>query len=513
MSSKKQNRIQILFAGLFFIGLTAFGFIKSIIEHDGSLFFFSLFAGVAALFVFSKIKTEPKKSDLNRNFVYPRDLGLLADRGISLGGTALDHEGNTKNLVFTGDSHLLTIAMTGSGKMTTNQSYLMLDQFDRSMLVIDPKGQLAAISVDRRRKMGHKVVVLNPFKLHTGSPWFLPCHSFNPLAVLDPAGPSFVADVARLANNMIEHSGHDTHWSDCARDLFSWLIMWVIFEEEDKTMNRVRDLLCKPESEFCKLAVMAAANPVPALRNKAGGFVELTDEMRGIISTAKRETVMFDDPLIRESFKGGAEFKDFAQLKRELTTVFLVLPADYIASHNKWLRVMIAAAFSAFYANPKGHKVLMVLDEAAQLGHLDDLKKGAGLIRDYGVQLWPFFQDWNQIKAIYSDFAESLVSGSGVVQCYRPNDDVTWKWMIEKIGTFKDTRISANTGQSASGASSGSSITQIDRLYTVQELSNILGERGQLIFKDGKVCGTGRADYYQHEPWKNWAQKNPYHEA
>ena len=67
--------------------------------------------------------------------------------------------------------------------------------------------------------------------------------------------------------------------------------------------------------------------------------------------------------------------------------MYLILPADYIAIHSKWLRVMVVSALSAFYRNPQGQKVLFMLDEFAQLGHMDDIRKGLGLIRDFGVQL------------------------------------------------------------------------------------------------------------------------------
>ena len=57
---------------------------------------------------------------------------------------------------------------------------------DRSIVVIDPKGELAAVTAAYRRTVGD-VVMLNPFNvLGLGSA------GFNPLAMLDPKSPEFL---------------------------------------------------------------------------------------------------------------------------------------------------------------------------------------------------------------------------------------------------------------------------------------------------------------------------------
>ena len=53
------------------------------------------------------------------------------------------------------------------------------------------------------------------------------------------------------------------------------------------------------------------------------------------------------------------------------------------------------------------------------------------------------------MKEIYKDFAESLIANCGVVQVFAPGDDVTAKWITEKIGPFKDVRRSWTQGTSA----------------------------------------------------------------
>ena len=77
---------------------------------------------------------------------------------------------------YTGERHLLLFGPNGTGKGTRFLIPNLLSIKDRSIIVIDPKGELAAVTADYRRSIGD-VVMLNPFNvLGLGSA------GFNPLA-------------------------------------------------------------------------------------------------------------------------------------------------------------------------------------------------------------------------------------------------------------------------------------------------------------------------------------------
>ena len=71
-----------------------------------------------------------------------------------------------KRITFTGKTapHLLLIGPNGSGKGTRLLIPALLQMAGRSIVVIDPKGELAAVTSAWRRSLG-EVVVLNPFGL------------------------------------------------------------------------------------------------------------------------------------------------------------------------------------------------------------------------------------------------------------------------------------------------------------------------------------------------------------
>src|SRR6202042_1235943 len=92
---------------------------------------------------------------------------------------------------------------------------------DRSIVVIDPKGELAAVTAEFRRTVSD-VVILNPFDvLGLGSA------GFNPLTSLDPDSTTFYDDAAAIGEALIQTAKHsEPHWSESAQSLVVALIMW-----------------------------------------------------------------------------------------------------------------------------------------------------------------------------------------------------------------------------------------------------------------------------------------------
>ncbi len=86
-----------------------------------------------------------------------------------------------ERVIYQGERHLLLFGPNGTGKGTRFLIPNLLSIKDRSIVVIDPKGELAAVTADYRRTVG-EVVMLNPFNmLGLGS------KGFNPLATSDRA--------------------------------------------------------------------------------------------------------------------------------------------------------------------------------------------------------------------------------------------------------------------------------------------------------------------------------------
>src|SRR5271155_810414 len=148
-------------------------------------------------------------------------------------------------LTYDGERHLLLFGPNGSGKSTRLLDSNLLRLKDRSLVVIDPKGELTAITADYRRSLG-EVVVLNPFNvLELGGA------GFNPLAALDPESSTFIDDATGLGEALIKsEEGKDAHWSESARNLVVAFIMWEVKEAKQEgrapLLENVRRMLTEP---------------------------------------------------------------------------------------------------------------------------------------------------------------------------------------------------------------------------------------------------------------------------
>jgi type IV secretion system protein VirD4 len=159
-----------------------------------------------------------------------------------------------------------------------------------------------------------------------------------------------------------------------------------------------------------------------------------------------------------------------------------------------------------------------MLDEFAQLGHLGPIEDAFGLVRGYGVQIWPVLQDLNQLKALYKDRWETFVGNAGVVQGFAPNDLTTAEWMSKRSGdtTVAATGYNKGDAQSMSGQGStntGLSYGQIRRpLLLPQELMGLPAGVGILW-----PAGTDRSvpfvapQYFEIPELRSRARPNPYY--
>jgi len=336
--------------------------------------------------------------------------------------------------------HLCTIGPTRSGKGATVIIQALL-QAPHSVVVVDSKGQNAAVTVRRRRAMGQEVFVLNPFRLHTGSPWNLPCHRFNPLAAFDIKNPNVVADIAALSQALILTQGREPYFDDTARDLVTALMLHLIATQGKKaTLGAMRKMLTDIAArgkDAAALLVAMSHSPHRFVAQPIGRFRD--DEARDIssaINTAITQTAFLDDPALTDPEKGALSASDFDlhQLKSRPTTVYLILPGRYMDAYARFLRLLITAALDHITAAPGGYPVLMILDEFARLEHLPAVSNAFGFAAGFNLQLWPFLQDLPQLQELYGKKGMSLLANCGMVQFFTPSEMETAEYLQRRGG-------------------------------------------------------------------------------
>jgi type IV secretion system protein VirD4 len=428
---------------------------------------------------------------------------------------------------YQGERHLLLFGPNGTGKGTRFLIPNLLSIKDRSIVVIDPKGELAAVTADYRRTLGD-VVLLNPFGvLGLGS------EGFNPLASLDPKSPVFYDDAAALGEALIKLESKDPHWTESAQGLLVALIMWEKLQRGGKAnLENVREMLTerdrwepytdddgkKREWQTAGLrhtATLMAENGGYEIASLASRFADRdTNELASIRSTADTQTRwLLSKPMRDDLTKPGV---DFRKLKEKPTTVYVILPAERMRTHSAWLRLVVVSALRAHY-RPGGLRTLFLIDEMPALGHLGPLEDAFGLVRGYNVQIAGICQDLAQLKELYKERWESFLANAGVVQGFAPNDLTTADWMSRRSG--QTTLIAANTSENLSPAtgqrSEGTSWNQVGRaLYLPHELMGFAEGTG-LFWLAGMSNGVRffAPPYWKIESCAQRAAKNPYYEG
>lgn len=127
------------------------------------------------------------------------------------------------------DRPMVTIAGARAGKTSTIlEPNLYL--YPGSMLVLDPKGELAR-TARLRRALLNNVYVLDPFG-QSGEP----SACFNALGELFPDSPTIIDDVASITQALIVDDGdaRSRHWNDNARTLLQGIILLTLMLPESE---------------------------------------------------------------------------------------------------------------------------------------------------------------------------------------------------------------------------------------------------------------------------------------
>jgi type IV secretion system protein VirD4 len=416
--------------------------------------------------------------------------------------------------------HLVTTGPTRSGKGATVIIPALL-QIPHSVVVIDPKGQNAAVTARRRKEMGQDVFVLNPFGLHRGAPWHLPRHRYNPLARFDIRNPNIVADVAALSQALIVTQGREPYFDDTARDLVTAIDLFLISTLGPKaTLAHMRKMvtdLAARGKEAAELLVAMGKSEHAFIRQPIGRFKDAeARDISSAINTAITQTAFLDDPALSDVTTGGtltgSDF-DLMQLKRKPTTVYLILPGRYMDAYARFLRLIITSAIDQLTSEPGGYPVLFVLDEFARLEHLPAVSNAFGFAAGFNVQLWPFLQDLAQLEALYGKKWMSILANCGLTQFFTPADMKTAEYLQQRCGM--------RTGESRSRTYGGSLFKQErsesrsehrEALLPVEKLMSLSMEQSLAFFAgthDPKIAPRG--PYWEIPRLAGMFDPDPYH--
>ena len=487
------------------------------------------------------------RTDLPRGLKTVRERGLLArwlnpdemQGGVwqyRKGGIVLG-ERSGRLIGWNDDRHMVTIAGSRAGK---GVSLIVpnLIMYEGSALVIDPKGENAAITAGRRGKgtkkggpgLGQDVYVLDPFEVSGRK-----SAAFNPLAELNLRQSDVIEDAGVFAEALIEHPTQaDRHWTESAQALLRALILVALADPNPARRNlitvrklltltdrSIRDVIYVAKTELDQdiseeKALIAILREQKGMRHGdvclgvAAQLEAMAEKERGsVLSTARTQTQWLDDRRVKNVLC-RSDFR-MADLKRKKTTIYLCLPAMRMGTHARWLRLMIMLALSVM-ENTR-HKpalpVLFVLDEFPVLGYVKAIETAAGLMAGFGVKLWTIVQNVGQLKQHYQQSWETFFANAGVITGFGVIDQESQKVLSNRLGVLRLTT-QVPTGVVGSELQRGVPSLKDERvdvpLLAEDELGRVFDreEKRMLILSAGHAPAIAeRLEYYRDKMFEN----------
>lgn len=398
-----------------------------------------------------------------------------ARRHVEEPGVMIGRHRNGRLMWYGGPSHILTMAPTRSGKGVGAVVPTLL-RYPGSVVCMDIKGENFAVTWKQRVADGGEVFVLDPFRI-TGDHTY---HAYaNPFDIVDTRGKRAdraLDDCKTLAEMLVEESGKENkHFTEEGRSWLSTMMLHVCHEYHGKpaerTLMKVRELMTLPEEPFAELMEAMGQSDHPLVRRGVARLLQKEERERtGVISTAQAGIDFLDsipmatvlvpplaDAAQAQEGKRPATQVNLSLIKGEIAmTIYLVIPPEALKTHAAWIRMMIACINNMITRIPgrPTHRILMLLDEFAQLGYIRPVLEGISLVGGYGVLFWIIIQELAQLKGRYRDNWETIFANCDVKQCFGTNDYTTAELLSKMAG---ETTVFTESGSSGKGRNFGKS--------------------------------------------------------
>lgn len=328
-----------------------------------------------------------------------------------------------------GDAPIITFGGAGSGKLRDVLAYNLCGVraskgawlAPRRMIINDPRGELAAISIGNQIRLGKAAYCINPFGLHG-----LPRHRVNPWNILRADSLTLHADVKLLVADLIPLPAHgDDYFGRRAREFAEALVKtYVMGMGQSQSRDAISlaafyDLVNMTAIQSGWDAVMQRMVSMPdsdihrVAEEMDSKRKDAPKEYSGIVGSLYEAVQALSIPAIRETLSGS----DFSLevLCQQDCNVYLVIPAEYLGLLAPVQRAIFGTAILYKNRQPAAPGVLLVVDEAAQLGNFEALLRAYSYGRGMGLRTWSFWQDPGQITRNYRQTALSGFIGSS--QC------------------------------------------------------------------------------------------------
>lgn len=404
--------------------------------------------------------------------------------------------------------HMFCLGGSGSGKgVSIILPAILSNSFvgsGSSLFCLDPKGENAAVAAPFLRSRGYDVHIINPFNIMEIAD--LGNSRWNPFDLIEPHQAKKMCDVLAYSLHNRNNGGDGSFFDNKCRNYISLYMRYALHTGKG-TMSQVYHWLMLPPDKRLELLSQMATDEngfpgsVEAENIMAGLSGEAAKTEENIFGTIQEAVNILADDALRLSLD-ASDF-DMKEIAQRPTAIFLCVRHDELRYYAAWVRMLtdfLLKTLTVHYS--KNRKVLVLLDEFAQLGYVDQFKHSPAILRGYNVTLWPIIQELGQIQAIYGKHWETFISNAVVKHWLGGSMDNTTAKYIEQRMPF-DIRFIGNNPD-------GSPKEMRVPLMTANEIMNMQGMICELTGLDRPIM-FNKVPYWDLPFSRGNASANPFY--
>ena len=290
--------------------------------------------------------------------------------------------------------------------------------FAGSTVVVDPRGEMWCVAARRRREMGRRVRLLDPFGVVENHAVECPsAHlpdrisaTYNPLDFIRADESLAVRDINVLLDALLTPpptGAHQNtrHFYESARAIIAGYVAWVRFKEPvaERTLGRVYSLLsAAPIDREAFMDQVLLEEPF------AGGLTHLAVQRQAQVgkeeggsnfTTIANQLAFLNFPEMVTQTRASSF--DPLELVDGNTDLFVVAPEEMVEHVKGWIRMWITIPNAIASIKALKRDLLIVIDEMPRLGTLKPVMDGYSMAAGKGVHFWCFAQSISALDATW----------------------------------------------------------------------------------------------------------------
>lgn len=193
------------------------------------------------------------------------------------------------------------------------------------------------------------------------------------------------------------------------------------------------------------------------------------------------------------------------------TSVFVCLPMYLLDEYEDLLRLLVYQTIS--WLERRGDSwnqgAVLILDELARLGKLENLLPFLAVNRSLGVSCIMAYQDFSQIERIYSrEEARTLMNLSEITYVLSCKDNETTKVLSDLIGEYKEEKVSHSRSALLHRSDGKQNISEeYRRIVETADFQTLRERKEAILIVYGKYYRVKQFRYFEHPLFRRRYQK------